>query len=105
MKTKNIQLRKFVIFVCAFLVQMLVTQSLFSQSQKMVFPDWSSTSGSQNFFHKGLTKTDGSGNVYIVGSTINGSGNNDIMVVKYNSSGVQQWLRQYNGGANLEDAG
>jgi uncharacterized delta-60 repeat protein len=105
MKTKVLLPRKILIFVFVCLLQMTIVKPTFSQSQKMVFPDWLSTSGSQNFFHKSVTKTDPYGNVYIVGATINGSGNNDILLVKYNRSGVLQWTQQYNGNANLEDMG
>ena len=49
---------------------------------------------------------DGSGNVYVLGNTDSNPLfliNEDILLVKYSSSGVQQWVKQYNGIANLED--
>jgi len=49
---------------------------------------------------------DGSGNVYVLGNTDSNPlflVNEDILLVKYSSSGVQQWVKQYNGVANLED--
>ncbi len=87
-----------------FFVGVLVSISSYSQSVLHVFEDWSSTAGSQNFFHKNVTKTDGSSNVYVAGATLNGSGNYDILLAKYNSSGVQQWIVQYNGTGNNHDA-
>ena len=39
---------------------------------------------------------DGAGNVYVTGTS------GDFVTIKYNSSGVQQWIARYNGGA--EDA-
>jgi hypothetical protein len=71
--------------------------------QSMNFLDWDANTGSQNFFQKNISKTDGSGNVYVCGATINGSGDYDLLVAKYNSSGVQQWINQYAGAAGGND--
>lgn len=71
--------------------------SSYSQSVLHVFEDWSTTLGSQNFFHKNVTKVDASNNVYIAGATLNALGDYDILVAKYNSSGVLQWVNQYSG--------
>lgn len=38
-----------------------------------------------------------SGNVYVVGRTWNGT-DYDILMLKYNNAGVQQWIRNYHGG-------
>jgi hypothetical protein len=47
---------------------------------------------------------DASGNVYVAGSTINGEPfAYDFMTIKYNSFGVEQWMRTYNGTANSLD--
>lgn len=81
----------------------LICTSMYSQSQLTVFQDWSTTAGTQTFFQKSVTKTDGSGNVYVAGATKTGSGDYDILLAKYNSSGVQQWIAQYNGTANYHD--
>lgn len=75
-----------------------------SQSRLHVFQDWTTTAGTQNFYYKNVTRTDGSGNVYVAGATLNASNNTtDILVAKYNSAGHQQWIRQYNGAANYYD--
>jgi hypothetical protein len=71
--------------------------------QTVVFEEWKTDAGSQSFFFKSKTVTDGSGNVYITGATKNGSGDYDILTAKYNSSGVQQWIVQYNGAGNGDD--
>lgn len=52
-------------------------------------------------------KADAAGNVYITGSTTvhNGAYSKlDYLTVKYNVSGVQQWVATYNGPANQNDA-
>jgi len=44
--------------------------------------------------------TDGSSNVYIVGFSKGVSSLADYCTIKYNSSGVEQWVRRYNGPGN-----
>src|SRR5262249_411726 len=50
---------------------------------------------------------DGSGNVYVTGSSVGpGSCNldcNDYATIKYDASGQQQWVARYNGPANDDD--
>lgn len=41
-------------------------------------------------------KVSPTGNIYIAGKTFNGL-NNDYLLLKYNSSGVQQWVKTYDG--------
>lgn len=47
---------------------------------------------------------DGSGNVYVAGSSLGNGSDYDYAVIKYNSSGMQQWLQRYNGSGNASDS-
>jgi uncharacterized delta-60 repeat protein len=46
-----------------------------------------------------------SGNVYVIGYSTNSASLQDITTIKYNSAGVQQWVKLYNGAFNNYDAG
>ncbi len=47
---------------------------------------------------------DGQSNVYVTGESYSSSTNNDYATVKYNSAGVEQWVRRYSGPGNNYDA-
>ncbi len=49
---------------------------------------------------------DANGNVYVTGKTdVDASilTNNDYATIKYNSSGIEQWVKTYNGSSNISD--
>lgn len=81
---------------------LFISAGIYSQGVINPLQYWQSISGSQNAIYKSKIVTDNSNNIYIAGATMNGA-TSDILLVKYNSSGVQQWIAQYNGGGNGED--
>lgn len=66
---------------------------------------WSTTyNGSANADDKGLgIVTDNSGDVYVCGYISNTGTGKDFSVIRYNSSGVQQYVYTKNGTANTDD--
>jgi uncharacterized delta-60 repeat protein len=46
---------------------------------------------------------DGSGNVYVTGESVGSGTSYDYATIKYNSSGVEQWVQRYNGPGNDND--
>ncbi len=50
-----------------------------------------------------LVKVDNLGNVYVSGASTGSGSGLDYCVVKYNSTGVQQWASRYNGPGNATD--
>lgn len=71
-----------------------------------VFEDWNTTSGTQNDFQRCVTRSMSFGGAvyyYLCGSTLNSSGNYDLLVQKKNSSGTVLWSQTYNGAGNGND--
>ena len=46
---------------------------------------------------------DGSNNIYVTGSSFGTGTDNDFATIKYNSSGIQQWVQRYNSPSNSYD--
>jgi hypothetical protein len=47
--------------------------------------------------------TDAAGNIYVAGYSVGSGTSEDYVTIKYNSSGVQQWVQRYNGPGNNDD--
>lgn len=72
------------------------------------FLEWNTTAGSQHDFQHSVVRSKGLGGTtyyYVCGSTINASGNYDILVQKKNSAGQIMWSQTYNGLGNGHDYG
>ncbi|MFZ1320590.1 MAG: SBBP repeat-containing protein, partial [Ignavibacteria bacterium] len=78
---------------------------LFSNLYSQVTQEWVARyNGPGNVSDYGSSiAVDGSGNVYVTGRSIGSGTNYDYSTIKYNSSGVQQWVARYNGPGNNED--
>ena len=62
--------------------------------------------GYENYNDRPVDLTiDNSGNVYVTGWSVAANGYTDYATIKYNSSGEQQWIAEYDGTANSEDVG
>jgi len=48
-------------------------------------------------------KVDGTGNVYVTGESSGSGTNGDYLTIKYDASGVEQWVARYNGSGNAYD--
>ncbi len=48
---------------------------------------------------------DNNGNVYVTGESNESNSSYDCTTIKYNSTGIQQWVRKYNSASNLYDWG
>lgn len=95
---KKLLLPFVILSVSAFMIK-----TTMAQEQEFVYQQWAGSSGTQNFFYKNITKTDASQNIYTAGATLNGNGNYDLLLVKYNKSGVVQWTKQYDGAGGGHD--
>ena len=88
-----------------FAILFVLTYSITSYSQvPKVFEEWTTEDGVQNMFLESFSIADANRNVYIGGATFNVSGNYDILLSKYDRSGVLLWSEYYAGAGNGDDA-
>jgi uncharacterized delta-60 repeat protein len=48
-------------------------------------------------------KTDAAGNIYIAGNSISTNAGKDVITIKYNAAGQEQWVYRYNNSQNTDD--
>jgi uncharacterized delta-60 repeat protein len=92
-------MKKLTIFIGVLLLLVLQTAAY-----PQVIQQWTATYNGPGSGNDAASKVayDASGNVYIAGFGA-GSTSVDYFIVKYNSAGVQQWSRTYNGTGNAVD--
>ena len=82
-----------VVFILALSVYSLVTQEWVKRYNGTGSSDDAAT----------VVKTDAAGNIYVTGYSKGTGSNFDIVTLKYNSAGVQQWVNRFDGIGNSED--
>jgi uncharacterized delta-60 repeat protein len=80
----------------------LLPTLLYSQSVDTAWTRRYNGPGNSDDFANAIA-VDGQGNVYVTGLSYGSNTDADYATIKYNSAGVQQWLRRYNGPGNDYD--
>ncbi|HMS65218.1 MAG TPA: SBBP repeat-containing protein, partial [Ignavibacteria bacterium] len=90
-------------FSVIFIFTLVFSQDIFSQ----VTEQWKHRyTGPQASTDEAARFTlDPTGNTYVTGTTIVGGGYSDISTVKFNSSGIREWISIFNGPGNQNESG
>ncbi|MBZ0201711.1 MAG: SBBP repeat-containing protein [Ignavibacteria bacterium] len=96
--------KSFKIIYIFFAVFVIHTVRINSQPVSLLWNQLYGYSSNTNDVERDMV-SDASGNIYITGITLISAGNEDIITLKYNSSGVLQWATKYSGSANGNDEG
>ena len=88
-----------------FVIFFVIVSSLNSFGQQGIYQEWVSRyNGTANAYDGGVSiKTDGSGNVFISGTSFCVNTSRDYITIKYSSTGGVDWVRTFNGAANGGD--
>lgn len=74
-------------------------------AQTYINKEWVESTGVPDNIDWTTSVIDGSGNLVVVGNTLIGPSNPDVLVTKYDRQGTQLWQQTYGGTANAEDYG
>jgi hypothetical protein len=69
-----------------------------------VFEEWVKETAEQGLHQQGFTAIDAAANVHLTGSTLNPSGNYDILLTKTDRKGNELWSITFDGPGGGEDA-
>lgn len=87
------------------LITILILLSAFEIAPAQVTQEWVARyNGPDNLIDEASSMVvDNSGNVYVTGKSNGSSAETDYVTIKYNSVGVESWVRRYNGVGNSRD--
>jgi hypothetical protein len=85
------------------LISIMLRSQSGTPSVPMAFKFWETNLGTQHLYQKNVVKTDGSGNVYTGGASLNVNGKYDGFLTKVTSGGTVIYTVQINGTANDHD--
>ena len=98
-------MKNFTIFMAMLLFSAIVIPStkLLAQEKTIAYQDWTSDGGVEAPFRVVDTQTDSNSNSYVLGMSVDGTGDYDILLIKLNMWGLVQWTESYNGSGNGMD--
>lgn len=91
------------LFLCTLFLGLFTTPQLFAQGQTILSELWTGQGGESEVFYKNVVKTDSFNNVYVAGSTVDSTGNHDIILQKFSPRGILLWTNTYSGASGGDD--
>lgn len=76
--------------------------TIFGQ-QSYINREWENTTGTVGAIHRTTSILDNFQNLIVACNTVNGAGNSDVLITKYDADGLILWQQTYNGSANGND--